>query len=68
MKVTQAIGVGIYDGDFGDYPPVSHTIHCYALIPVPTGDKGRIGLYMKLCNFTLLFMILQVELRLNKDH
>jgi hypothetical protein len=23
---------------------------------------------MKLCNFTLLFMILQVELRLNKDH
>jgi len=32
------------------------------------GDKGRIGLYMKLCDFTLLFMILQVELRLNKDH
>jgi len=31
-------------------------------------DKGRIGLYMKLCDFTLLFMILQVELRLNKDH
>ena len=32
------------------------------------GDKGRIGLYPKLCDFTLLFMILQVELRLNKDH
>ena len=32
------------------------------------GDKGRIGLYTKLCDFTLLFMILQVELRLNKDH
>ena len=31
-------------------------------------DKGRIGLYPKLCDFTLLFMILQVELRLNKDH
>jgi len=31
-------------------------------------DKGRIGLYTKLCDFTLLFMILQVELRLNKDH
>ena len=29
-------------------------------------DKGRIGSYTKLCNFTLLFMILQVELRLNK--
>ena len=33
-----------------------------------TGDKGRFGSYTKLCNFTLLFMILQVELRLNKDH
>jgi len=33
-----------------------------------SGDKGRIGLYTKLCDFTLLFMILQVELRLNKDH
>jgi len=43
MKVTQAIGVGIYDGDFGDYPPVSHTIHCYALIPIPTGGKGGLG-------------------------
>jgi len=31
-------------------------------------DKGRIGLYTKLCDFTLLFMILQAELRLNKDH
>jgi len=31
-------------------------------------DKGRIGLYIKLCDFTLLFMILQVELKLNKDH
>ena len=31
-------------------------------------DKGRIGLYTKLCDFTLLFIILQVELRLNKDH
>ena len=31
-------------------------------------DKGHIGLYTKLCDFTLLFMILQVELRLNKDH
>jgi hypothetical protein len=29
-------------------------------------DKGRIGSYTKLCDFTLLFMILQVELRLNK--
>ena len=27
-----------------------------------TDDKGRIGSYTKLCNFTLLFMILQVEL------
>jgi hypothetical protein len=25
-------------------------------------DKGCIGSYMKLCDFTLLFMILQVEL------
>ena len=31
-------------------------------------DKGRFGSYTKLCDFTLLFMILQVELRLNKDH
>jgi hypothetical protein len=31
-----------------------------------SGDKGRIGSYTKLCDFTLLFMILQVELRLNK--
>ena len=30
------------------------------------GDKGRFGSYLKLCNFTLLFMTLQVELRLNK--
>jgi hypothetical protein len=30
------------------------------------GDKGRIGSYTKLCDFTLLFMNLQVELRLNK--
>jgi len=32
------------------------------------GDKGRIGSYTKLCDCTLLFTILQVELRLNKDH
>jgi hypothetical protein len=32
----------------------------------PHADKGRIGSYTKLCDFTLLFMILQVELRLNK--
>ena len=31
-----------------------------------TADKGRFGSYMKLCDFTLLFMTLQVELRLNK--
>ena len=32
-------------------------------------DKGRFGSFMKLCDFTLLFMTLQVELRLNKkDH
>jgi hypothetical protein len=30
-------------------------------------DKGRIGSYTKLCDFTLLFMILQVELQLNKE-
>ena len=30
------------------------------------GDKGRFGSYLKLCDFTLLFMTLQVELRLNK--
>ena len=29
-------------------------------------DKGRFGSYLKLCDFTLLFMTLQVELRLNK--
>ena len=29
-------------------------------------DKGRFGSYMKPCDFTLLFMTLQVELRLNK--
>jgi hypothetical protein len=29
-------------------------------------DKGCIGSYTKLCDFTLLFMILQVELQLNK--
>ena len=34
---------------------------------VPEGvDKGRFGSYLKLCDFTLLFMNLQVELRLNK--
>ena len=33
------------------------------------GDKGRFGSYLKLWDFTLLFMTLQVELRLNKkDH
>jgi hypothetical protein len=31
-----------------------------------SADKGRIGSYTKICDFTLLFMILQVELRLNK--
>ena len=30
------------------------------------GDKGRFGSYLKLCDFTLLSMTLQVELRLNK--
>jgi hypothetical protein len=35
---------------------------------VPTVDKGRICLYMKLCNLILLSMILQLELRVNKDH
>ena len=35
-------------------------------IHIKDGDKGRIGSYTKLCNFTLLFMILQVELWLNK--
>ena len=29
-------------------------------------DKGHFGSYMKICDFTLLFMILLVELRLNK--
>ena len=29
-------------------------------------DKGRFGSYLKLCDFTLLSMTLQVELRLNK--
>jgi hypothetical protein len=33
-----------------------------------TGDKGRICLYMKLCDLILLSMILQLELRVNKDH
>jgi len=37
-------------------------------IGINHGDKGRFGLYTKICDFTLLFMILQVELRLNKDH
>ena len=33
------------------------------------GDKGRFGSYLKLCDFTSLFMTLQAELRLNKkDH
>ena len=31
-----------------------------------TNDKGCFGSYMKLCDFILLFMTLQVELRLNK--
>ena len=31
-----------------------------------TTDKGHFGSFMKLCDFTLLFMTLQVELRLNK--
>jgi hypothetical protein len=31
-------------------------------------DKGRICLYMKLCDLILLSMILQLELRVNKDH
>ena len=30
---------------------------------VKGGDKGRFGSYTKLCDFTLLFMILQVELK-----
>ena len=34
--------------------------------PHPDDDKGHFGSYMKICNFTLLFMTLQVELRLNK--
>jgi len=38
------------------------------LVDFVSSDKGRIGLYTKLCDFTLLFIILQVELRLNKDH
>src|SRR5882762_390808 len=30
---------------------------------IPRADKGRFGSYTKLCDFTLLFMILQVELK-----
>ena len=36
------------------------------ILPSPAADKGRFGSYLKLCDFTLLFMTLQVELRLNK--
>ena len=36
------------------------------LVIAHSADKGRFGSYMKLCDFTLLFMTLQVELRLNK--
>ena len=37
--------------------------------PIPTADKGHFGSYLKLCDFTSLFMTLQAELRLNKkDH
>ena len=31
-----------------------------------SADKGRFGSFMKLCDFILLFMTLQVELRLYK--
>jgi hypothetical protein len=33
-----------------------------------SADKDRICLYMKLCDLILLSMILQLELRVNKDH
>ena len=32
------------------------------------GDKGRTSSYVKLCEFTLLFMNLQLEYRVDKDH
>ena len=40
---------------------------CYDFVILSSyGDKGRFGSYLKLCDFTLLSMTLQVELRLNK--
>ena len=44
-------------------PKVIHNGTVKQDLPV---DKGRFGSYLKLCDFTLLFMTLQVELRLNK--
>ena len=40
--------------------------HVEMLKRTTSGDKGHSGSYLKLCDFTLLFMTLQVELRLNK--
>ena len=37
-----------------------------SLVAAARVDKGRFGSYLKLCDFTLLSMTLQVELRLNK--
>jgi len=39
-----------------------------ALVARSGDDKGRTGSYVKLCEFTLLFMNLQLEYRVNKDH
>jgi hypothetical protein len=48
------------------YKNVAEKVTGKQMIHIRTDDKGRIGSYTKLCDFTLLFMILQVELRLNK--
>ena len=36
------------------------------LVVMKASDKAHSGPYLKLCDFTLLFMTLQVELRFNK--
>ena len=50
-------------------PSVLDAYQGYSAMNIQTwhdGDKGRFGSYLKLCDFTLLSMTLQVELRLNK--
>ena len=47
--------------------PSQHSRPARLSLPL-LADKGRTRSYVKLCDFTLLFMILQLEYGVNKDH